>query len=255
MIYHILNGDALLGQFPKEITGERIVFRECLVDGPVMPKEGQELWQLRESFIQQSYPGDFTHDYYTHSYLEILKIKSIPADSQIYCWFEEDLFCQVNLWFLFNYLKTHPAEVNLVLPYPDSPYHFSVLGEKQLIETYEKKSKKLSQRERAVLGDLWIHFQNNDVFEALKIADLFIERFPFLKPAVEAWRDMMPMGDFPGKPKATILEIQRDIQPSSFGQLFGEFQKRAPEYGLGDSQVLRMCRELGLFTEDKKTSF
>lgn len=246
MIYHVLNGDALLSMFPEQIPGERISFRECLVDGPVLPTEGQELWQLRETFINQSYSADFDLDYKTYSYEEILKIKSIPADAQIYCWFEEDLFCQVNLWFVFNYLKTHPAEVSLVLPYPDSPYHFSVLGEKELVEAYEKKAKKLSPRERAVLGDLWLHFQQKDVFAALKIAEQFTERFPFLKPAVEAWRDSMPLGNFPGKPKATLLQIRDELGEVSFGRMFGEFQKRVPEYGLGDSQVLRMCVELGI---------
>ncbi|GAA0878314.1 hypothetical protein GCM10009119_12820 [Algoriphagus jejuensis] len=246
MNYHILNGDALLTMFPEQIPGERISFRECLIDGPVLPKEGQELWQLREAFIQKHYLEDFQKDYKTYSYEEILKIKSIPPDAQIYCWFEEDLFCQVNLWFIFNYLKTHPAEVSLVLPYPDSPYHFSTLGEKELIETYEKKSKKLSQRERAVLGDLWIHYQNNNVFEALKIANLFTERFPFLKPAVESWRDMMPMGDYPGKPKASLLQIHKETGATEFGTIYSLFQQKVPEYGLGDLQVRRMCEELGI---------
>jgi hypothetical protein len=121
MIYHILNGDALLAQFPSEIAGERLVFRECLVDGPVLPREGQELWQLREAFILQNYPEASVDDYKKKVYEEIIKIQSIPAESKIYCWFEEDLFCQVNLWFLFNYLMTHPAEVHLVLPHPASP--------------------------------------------------------------------------------------------------------------------------------------
>lgn len=246
MIYHILNGDALLGHFPEQITGERIIFRECLLDGPIKPSDGQELWKIREAFIIQNYPEAQAVDYERLSYREILKIKSIPADSQIYCWFEEDLFCQVNLWFIFNYLQSHPAEVNLVLPYPESPYDFSVMKEKELIETFAKKSKKLSQRERAVLGDLWGHFQNKNVFEALEIANLFPERFPFLKPAVESWRDMMPIGDYPGKPKATILDIEREIGPTSFTDLFTEFQKRLPEYGFGDLQVRRMCRELGI---------
>jgi hypothetical protein len=248
MIYHILNGDALLAQFPSEIAGERLVFRECLVDGPVLPREGQELWQLREAFILQNYPEASVDDYKKKVYEEIIKIQSIPAESKIYCWFEEDLFCQVNLWFLFNYLMTHPAEVHLVLPHPDSPFHFSALPKKEMIEIYTKGSKELSQRERAVLGELWIHFQNKNVFEALQIANLFVERFPFLKPAIESWRDMMPIGEFPGKPKATILEIHRQMGPTSFEVLFREVQKQIPEYGLGDSQVLRMCRELGIFT-------
>jgi hypothetical protein len=244
MIYHILNGDALLSMFPKSIPGERISFRECLVDGPVSPKEGEELWQLREAFIKQNYPEGASIDYKTYSYQEILKIKAIPADSQIFCWFEEDLFCQVNLWFVFNYLKTHPAVVNLVLPYPDSPYHFSALSERELVESYEKKAKKLSQRERAVLGDLWIHYQQNNVFEALKIANLFIERFPFLKPAVESWRDMIPIGDFPGKPVQTLLKIREEMGETDFSSVFREFQKRLPIYGFGDTQVLRQWNEI-----------
>ena len=244
MIYHILNGDALREQFPAEIPGERIVFRECLVDGPVKPKPGQELWRLRAEFIHSSYPDASFQDYEKYSYQEILKIKSIPEDSKIYCWFEEDLFCQVNLWFVFNYLKNHPGEVFLILPYPDSPYHFSRLGKEDLIESFEKKAHPISQRERTVLGDLWIHFQDENVFEALHIASQFTERFPFLKAAVEAWRDMIPLGDYPGKPMATLKEIDRELNTEDFGQVFREFQKRLPIYGFGDTQVLSYWKKI-----------
>ncbi len=247
MNYHILNGDALASQFPDSIQGERIIFRECLVDGPVNPTPTQELWQVREEFIRKNYPEASEIDYRTHSYEEILKIKSIPADAKIYCWFEEDLFCQVNLWFILNYLKTHPAEVYLILPYPDSPYHFSTLGEKDLIQAFQTKAHSLLNREREVLGNLWLHFQNENVFEALKIAGLFTERFPFIKPAVEAWRDMIPVGNFPGKPKAALLEISQNLRTNDFTTIFREFQKLLPEYGFGDLQVKRMGKELGIF--------
>lgn len=33
--YHILNGTALKEQFPKQIPGERIIAKECMVDGSV----------------------------------------------------------------------------------------------------------------------------------------------------------------------------------------------------------------------------
>lgn len=33
--FHILNGDALKSQFPEQILGEKIIARECLVDGSV----------------------------------------------------------------------------------------------------------------------------------------------------------------------------------------------------------------------------
>ncbi len=249
MTYHILNGDALAEIFPKSIPGERIIFRECLVDGPVNPTPTQELWQVREEFIGNSYPGSNKTDYRTHSYEEILKIKAIPTGSKIYCWFEEDLFCQVNLWFILNYVKDHHAEVFLVLPYPDSPYHFSTLKEKELIDSYRSKAHALNTKEMGILGRIWTCFQKEEVFEAMKIADAFRERFPFLKLAVEAWRDMIPVGAFPGKPKAVLLEISKKLGTDDFGAIFKEFQKQLPEYGFGDLQVLRMYQELGIFSE------
>lgn len=249
MIFHVLNGDALAEIFPETIPGDRIIFRECLVDGPVNPTPTKELWQVREAFIQGNYSLNEEVNYRKNSYEEIIKIKSIPSDSKIYLWFEEDLFCQVNLWFILNYLKTHSAEVYLILPYPDSPYHFSRLSTRDLEISYLKKSHYLSPKEREVLGNLWLHFQNEDVFEALQIALLFNERFPFIKPAVEAWRDMIPLGDFPGKPKAILIEISQKLQPNDFSAIFQEFQKQLPEYGFGDLQLKRMCEELGIIKE------
>lgn len=244
MIFHILNGDALAEIFPETIPGERIVFRDCLVDGPVNPTPTQEWWQVRAEFIQKNYPEGAKADYRKYSYEEILKIKFIPSGSQIYLWFEEDLFCQVNLWFILNYLKDHRAEFFLVLPYPDSPYHFSTLNEGGLLENFKNKAHTLNGKEMEILAKIWTHFQKEEVFEALKIAGVFQERFPFLKLAVEAWRDMIPFGDFRGKPKTVLLEIAQKLHTKDFETIFKEFQKQLPEYGLGDFQVKRMCREL-----------
>lgn len=244
MIFHVLNGDALAEIFPGTIPGERIIFRECLVDGPVNPTPTQELWQVRAEFIQKNYPEGEKVDYRKQSYDEILKIKFIPAGAKIYLWFEEDLFCQVNLWFILNYLKDHHAAVFLVPPYTDSPYHFSALTEQELTNSYESKAHALNVRELEILAMIWTHFQKEEVFEALKIAGVFQERFPFLKVAVEAWRDMIPFGDFKGKPKTVLLEIALKLNTPDFETIFTEFQKRLPAYGFGDLQVKRMCREL-----------
>jgi hypothetical protein len=246
MIFHILNGDALAGIFPKTIPGERIIFRECLLDGPIRPTSGQELWQVRAEFIRKNYPEAEIIDYHEYSYEEILKIKSIPLVAKIYLWFEEDLFCQVNLWFVLNYIKDHPAHVFLILPYPDSPYHFSTLKDSELEESYHSKAHALNPKEMGVLGNLWIHFQNEEVFEALQVAQAFNDRFPFLKKAVDAWRDMIPIGKFSGKPKSVLLEISQKLGSTDFDTIFQEFQKRLPEYGFGDLQVKRMCKDLGI---------
>jgi Domain of unknown function (DUF1835) len=245
---HILNGDSLASQFPQSIPGEKIIFREALIDGPVKADSLEEFWEIRSQYINENYPDASDLDYFKLSVLEFEKILHLPADSKIYCWFEEDLFCQVNLWFVLNLLKNHPGDVFLVLPYPDSPYHFSRLDEQEMMETFESKAHYINEKERRVLENLWIYFQSEDVFEALRIADLFRERFPFVKSAVEAWRDMIPIGNYPGKPKATLLEIRDELQTTEFEPIFKEFQKRLPIYGFGDLQVKKMGKDLGIFS-------
>lgn len=245
---HILNGDSLAGQFPVSIPGEKIIVREALIDGPVKADSLEEFWEIRSRFINENYPDASDLDYFKLSVSEFEKILHLPAESKIFCWFEVDLFCQVNLWFVLSLLHDHPGEVFLVLPYDDSPYRFSRLDEQELVDTFESKAHFLNEKERSVLKKLWGHFQNEEVFEALRIADLFKERFPYVRSAVEAWRDMIPVGDYPGKPKATLLEIQEELQTTKFEPIFKEFQKRLPIYGFGDLQVRKMGKELGIFS-------
>ena len=54
--YHILNGDALLDFFPESIlSGEIIVARECLVDGPQDGETLETFWETRSNFIAGEY--------------------------------------------------------------------------------------------------------------------------------------------------------------------------------------------------------
>lgn len=245
---HILNGDSLANQFPKAIPGEKIIVREALIDGPVKAASLEEFWEIRSRFINENYPDASDLEYSKLSVSEFEKIPNLPQDSKIYCWFEEDLFCQVNLWFVLDLLHNHPGDVYLVLPFPDSPYHFSSLDEQDLVDSFESKAHFLNTKEREILETLWRHFQNEEIFEALQIGELFNQSFPFLKQAIEAWRDMIPVGDFPGKPKATLLEIHNELQTEDFEPIFTEFQKRLPIYGYGDLQVKKMGKELGIFS-------
>ena len=114
--YHILNGDALLEQLPDSIEGERLVCRECLVDGDVQGDTLEELYATRAKFIGTHYPGETEEGYYAEAVPELNKIAAIPAGSNVYLWFEDDLFCQVNLWFVASML---PDEVEVFLVRPE----------------------------------------------------------------------------------------------------------------------------------------
>ncbi|MCS5488854.1 DUF1835 domain-containing protein [Algoriphagus limi] len=244
MRVHILNGDALFEHFPKGITGEKIIFRECLLDGPVNGKSEEEFWQLRKEFIQSDF-GQNT-DYDSYSKAEILKIKEITSHTEVFLWFEEDLFCQVNLWKAIDLLSAVKDEAFLVTPGSEHPYSFATLDTEGLIERFYSPIQ-LQREDFYLFAELWTHFQKAEVFEAIQLAEKFKLKFPFLLPAVEAWRDMVPLGDFPGKPVQTLKDIQKEFQTDDFGVIFREFQKRLPIYGMGDLQVKRLWDEINLW--------
>jgi len=113
--YHILNGDALKAQLPKSITGEIIVARECLVDGPVEGSTLEALYETRTQFLSSAYGGNEEIDYYQKTISEFEKIQRIPHGAEINLWFEDDLFCQVNLWFILHLMKESDEIYNLFL--------------------------------------------------------------------------------------------------------------------------------------------
>ncbi|WP_035468196.1 DUF1835 domain-containing protein [Algoriphagus mannitolivorans] len=250
MIFHILNGDALLSQFPDEIPGERISFRECLIDGPVKANSMEEFWRMRKDFIEKSFPQNPELDYSDYSQKEIEKISRIPEGSHVYCWFEEDLFCQVNLWFSISMLQGKELKVLLVLPPPSSPFSFSYLDQKELLELYAHNPIKLETEERKVLKMVWAFFQNKNPEKAQKLAEKHFSYLPFLRRALKFWEEMIPKNGYLGKPKETLMAIHKTNPEAEFGFIFREFQKRIPEYGFGDLQVLNMCRELGIMKKN-----
>ncbi|NBC04287.1 MAG: hypothetical protein GVY20_11350 [Bacteroidetes bacterium] len=77
--YHRLNGDALKEQFPVRISGEIIVCRECLVDGPVDGETLGNLFETRANFIVKSYGGFSNNEYYENTVLQFKLIQEIPA--------------------------------------------------------------------------------------------------------------------------------------------------------------------------------
>ena len=106
MQIHILNGDALKQQFPENIKGQKIVARLCLVDGPVQMLELDMMLQNRAMYIEQAYQIERS-DYHQNVIPEVKKVTQLQATDTVHLWFEDDLFCQVNLWFIAFLLVHH----------------------------------------------------------------------------------------------------------------------------------------------------
>ncbi|MFT5917401.1 MAG: hypothetical protein ACJAWV_001727 [Flammeovirgaceae bacterium] len=155
--HHILNGDSLKQQFPKSIRGELIVARECLVDGNVKGSNLAELFDSRAQFISQHYDGFSQQDYYENTVPEFTKMQTIASESEICLWFEDDLFCQVNLWFVLHLLRISGQEnpISLVRPRIHTQYGFGGLSESELISIYENR---VLLKQIDELAKLWLFY-------------------------------------------------------------------------------------------------
>ncbi|TRX60615.1 DUF1835 domain-containing protein [Fulvivirga sp. M361] len=241
--YHILNGDALKDQFPKAIQGEIIVTRECLVEGSVKGDNLNELYTTRAKFLNESYGECSEQDYHRKVVTEFQKVLNIPQGAEVNLWFEDDLFCQVNFWFMVHLIRLFEKHnsIFLVRPEKHGPYGFAGLTESMLISIYENR---ILLTELDQLADLWKFYQHNDTKKLLEIAEELESKYPFILAAVRAHMERIPTEGSLGRPGQSLIQIMKDLETEEFGPVFREFSKREAIYGFGDLQVKRLFDEV-----------
>ena len=242
-VVHILNGDALKDQFPKSLEGRTIVARECLVDGPVAGETLEHFYHNRASYLSEHYGGSVSF-YFEMTLTEFEQIQTLADQTEINLWFEQDLFCQVNLWFVcwLLYTKGHSDNIYLVLPKELHPYGFGGYNKDGLCSLFENRT---VLRDLESFAKLWEHYKNNAIDALQNIAQQVHATYPFLLEAVQAHIDRIPKNGTPGKPQQILLEIKEELDTDDFGAIFKEFSQRAPIYGFGDLQVKRLLGTMG----------
>jgi len=233
--YHILNGDSLRQKFPKNIDGEIIVARECFVEGNVKGNNLEELFASRAKFLSQSYGGT-EQGYYEKVVSEFQKIKNINYDSDINLWFEDDLFCQVNFWFVSHLITNNISTTNVYLIRPKShnQFGFGGLSYSELNFIYKNRSILI---ELEKITSLWESYQNDNMEKLMNTAMELEPVYPFILNAVKAHIERKPNGGTPGRPIQSLLSIMKELETEEFKPVFKEFSKRESIYGFGDLQV------------------
>lgn len=237
--WHILNGDSLLGAFPPKIEGEKIVVRECLVDGDVRFDDPEAFYQRRARFICDMAGLRSPDAYVEKSAAEFEKIRAIPAGSFVWLWFEDDLFCQVHLWFVCRLLHDFVpnAQVRLVRPEIHTMWGFGGLDQQELQRIHDEA---MHVHDLAPFVELWQAYEQDDRQALLDKARGMESDYPFVLPAVNAHCDRMPSPGDPGHPTRVLRQIMDELQTREFGRVFREFTRREPVYGFGDLQVKRL---------------
>ncbi|MEP2935353.1 MAG: DUF1835 domain-containing protein [Gilvibacter sp.] len=236
---HILNGDSLLQQFPTALDGERIVCRECLVDGTLFPEPLEALFKSRSDYLDTEYRQENLPDYDTYAKAEFDKMLNLPACSEISLWFEDDVFCQINFWFcmflLTHFEKSHT--LYLVRPPKHTPYGFGGLSAQELLQAYKTRTKITSPKG---IASLWRLYSKRDIDGLLKKTVALDNEFGFIHTAALAYAQSIPKGNDPGRPTKAVIAIKHELNTNQFGPVFKEFCQREAIYGYGDLQVKKI---------------
>lgn len=238
--YHILNGDCLADQLAFWVE-PKIVFRECLVTGPIEGDNMQELLENRISYFNK-YHNISSQDYRQKSIDEILKIRTFNSDDHIHLWFEKDLFCQVNMWAAMHLLPLK-ATWYVVQPIADSWEGFGLLNMEQLISCYDHKTE-VNQQQKTLFKALWQDYVMNDWDNMIKNGNQLLSIHPFMNEVIKAHIDRFPKNNSLGRPQQTLQNILNTTDPTDFQAIFKQFKEIEGIYGFGDVQVNTMIQEL-----------
>lgn len=238
--YHILNGDVLF-HLLENIKGEKIVFRECLIEGPIIGKDFNEILTNRIDYFNEIYDVS-PEEYKEKSISELMVIKDLGKNTEVNLWFENDLFCQIHFWCSIHFL--HPETTcYLVKPIEDSWSGFGKHSYSDLELSLSKK-KRIEQEDKNNLSRLWEAFKSSD-WEAMRTAAKNLtELIPIIEKVIEAHIDRFPAEGNLGRPEKSLKRIIDKSNDNSFGTIFKAFSEEEGIYGFGDVQVKRLLDKM-----------
>lgn len=239
MIYNILNGDSLAYSFPDaKIEGDIIVVREALIDGDLSGNDLHDFWHSRAKYM-----GLTEVEYHDKVASELERIMNAPDDSEFNLWFEYDLFCQVNMWFVISIINSLPAEKKVYAVHTSyldrNDKHFwngfGPANSNQLQVCFTDRIL-LSDADLQLGQELWIAYKDNNFEELIRLAKSQSFAFPYLQEVVKAHIDRFPKDGTKGRPEKVIEDITKNVS-TDFHKVFKEFWSRESIYGFGDTQL------------------
>ncbi len=236
----LLNGDCLAEQLKgTELLVERIVFREALVSGPLDGATWEEFWETRVRFLTQNY-GATAQEVQEKTVTELEKIRRIADGVELSLWFEDDLFCQVNLWFALNLLsESHHIKIYRIFPPESSQANkwrgFGDTSAAALAQAYRSKVP-FNSSDLALGKNLWEAYRRGDSAQLAALSKNVSPCFRHLQEVCQAQLDRISEDPNERRPEKVILELLA-MGITDFDSLFSQFSEREGIYGFGDLQV------------------
>ncbi|MFT3705549.1 MAG: hypothetical protein QM802_24480 [Agriterribacter sp.] len=246
MVYNILNGDALAYSFPDaSIEGEMIVVREALIEGELSGDDLHGFWRSRARYMK------ITQAEYNNTVVkEFEKLINATDNAVFNLWFEYDLFCQVNMWFVIAIINRLPIKKNVFTVYTSyldktSKRFWNGFGpanSEELKVCYADRIP-LNEADMNFGQELWKAYKNGNLEALTDLSTHQSYAFPYLQEVVKAHVDRFPKDGTKGRPEKVIEDITKNIS-TDFHKVLQEFWNRESIYGFGDTQVKSLYDKL-----------
>ena len=192
MKVHILNGDCLHYVLQAE---NALVVREMLVEGPLKADSEESFFHLRADYLEKTY-GISASEYEQKTVSEFKKMYLIPKHSEVYLWFDFDLYCFVHLLFIIELLQADKTlDLYLVRPLRKRKFRiwrgFDLHSKDDLMQAFSQKTK-LSRNDIQAFRHIWKRLGKNG-------SGLHHRLVPFLHKHLQ---------DYPLLEKATKIEAR-----------------------------------------------
>ena len=237
---HLLNGDATRTAFADaNLPGEVAVWRDILVEGPVSadPVPVPAL-AARQAFLAERLGID--PDAYAECAREqAAALEAAARHDEVVLWFEQDLFCAVNLWRLLDWFTRQPPATSVSLVY-FAPAEVRGLGELKPATLAGLLAQRVSvTADMGAAGQrAWAAYVSPDPLDAVRLSHEHDAALPFVRQAFRCH-----LGRFPSLANglneveaATLTVLGRGAR--GFAELFRDVSAdpRVRPHGMGDVQ-------------------
>ena len=253
---HITNGDSTTNYLKKlNIEGEFITWREMLCEGKTTIDVGSErFWKNRFLYLKSSYKVT-KQKFINYTLKEYRNLCNKKQLDEIVLWFENDLFCQINMIAVISWLKRYRKGYTISIIQPklrrSTVYRgFSELTENQISQALKKRIN-LTLDDIEYADYIWQLYCSDSPLR-LEVVYKFNPMSPFqnLTTAVEDHLKRFPsIHNGLNAVENEILSVAHTNMLKNKDQLVGTLLKSQPNYGYGDLQYLQKLEQLkSLFT-------
>lgn len=231
---YIFNGDYTFLHFRDHFNGKRkFVFDEALVLGDISGTfMSKEFIDKRIDYLTNINHDEDVHVKYENFINSMHELTKVDTYNNIELYFDEDMFCQINLLALLHYLHVNNYKGKITLHY----LHINL--EEKTIDEHIIKTIMINQSELAFLSGLYIGVSGNNV--KTRYSKTYQEKFSTILKGVNLYSDLK---NNPEKMKTIVKETYAkndNNKKKTIKSLLNENE----EYGLPDIYYERILNEI-----------